>query len=143
MQYRSRANLLFAGQIVGAEGYVGNAATGLVAGINSARMLMGSQPLIFPTKTMIGSLCHYVSHADSKSFQPMKPNFGLLPFPESKMKKSDRYRHYSERALKSMRRFARENDLRYSRSVAESSGIGELSGGLEQQLASSGEGTQA
>jgi methylenetetrahydrofolate--tRNA-(uracil-5-)-methyltransferase len=143
MQYRSRANLLFAGQIVGAEGYVGNAATGLVAGINSALMLMGSQPLIFPTKTMIGSLCHYVSHAESKSFQPMKPNFGLLPFPESKMKKSDRYRYYSERALKSMRRFARENNLRYSRSLAESSGIGELPERLENQAASSGEGSQA
>lgn len=119
MQYRGRADLLFAGQIVGAEGYVGNAATGLVAGVNAARILLGDHPVIFPTKTMIGSLCHYVTHAEAKSFQPMKPNFGLLPMPEERMSKPDRYRYYRDRSLKQLRRFCRDRRLVYDRELAE------------------------
>ncbi|MFN2190536.1 MAG: methylenetetrahydrofolate--tRNA-(uracil(54)-C(5))-methyltransferase (FADH(2)-oxidizing) TrmFO, partial [Candidatus Promineifilaceae bacterium] len=119
MQYRGRADLYFAGQIVGAEGYVGNAATGLVAGLNAARSLTGDHPVIFPTKTVIGSLCDYVTHAEAKSFQPMKPNFGLLPMPETRMNKSDRYRYYRERSLKHMRRFCRERRIDYDRQAAE------------------------
>ncbi len=111
LQYRNRADLFFAGQIVGAEGYVGNAATGLVAGLNAARLLQGEHPVIFPTQTMIGALCHYVTHAESKSFQPMKANFGLLPTPEQRLKKTDRYRYYYNRALTRMRRFARDQGM--------------------------------
>jgi len=71
--------LFFAGQIVGVEGYAGNIATGLVAGLNMARLLQG-QPLVsLPPTTMIGALCHYVCHAEAKTFQPMKANFGILP----------------------------------------------------------------
>lgn len=120
MQYRGRADLLFAGQIVGVEGYMGNAASGLVAGINAARLLNGDHPVIFPTNTMIGALCHYVTHADSKSFQPMKANFGLLPMPENRMKKAERYQYYSRRALTRMRRFARQRRLNYDSQAAES-----------------------
>ncbi len=122
MQSRSRADLFFAGQIVGAEGYMGNAATGLVAGINAGRLLLGQQPLIFPTMSMIGALCHYVTHAEAKSFQPMKPNFGLLPFPQERMKKEARYNYYRDRAFKSMRRFARANELNYQPELAAESG---------------------
>jgi methylenetetrahydrofolate--tRNA-(uracil-5-)-methyltransferase len=118
LQYRSRADLFFAGQIVGAEGYVGNAATGLVAGLNAARLLQGEQPVIFPTKTMLGALCHYVTHAESKSFQPMKANFGLLPPPEHRLKKTDRYRYYYERALTKMRRFARNQAIAFDEDAA-------------------------
>ena len=120
MQYRGRADLLFAGQIVGVEGYMGNAASGLVAGINAARLLNGDHPVIFPTNTMIGALCHYVTHAEAKSFQPMKANFGLLPMPENRMKKAERYQYYSKRALTRMRRFARQRRLAYDRQAAES-----------------------
>jgi methylenetetrahydrofolate--tRNA-(uracil-5-)-methyltransferase len=119
MQYRGRADLLFAGQIVGVEGYMGNAASGLVAGINAARLLSGEHPVIFPTNTMIGALCHYVTHAEAKSFQPMKANFGLLPMPENRMKKAERYHYYSKRALTRMRRFARQRRLAYDRQAAE------------------------
>jgi methylenetetrahydrofolate--tRNA-(uracil-5-)-methyltransferase len=119
MQYRGRADLFFAGQIVGAEGYVGNAATGLVAGLNGARLMLGEHPVIFPTRTMIGSLCHYVTHAEAKSFQPMKPNFGLLPMPEERMPKSKRYQYYRDRSLKQLRRFCRDRRLEYNRGVAE------------------------
>ncbi|MDX1615776.1 MAG: methylenetetrahydrofolate--tRNA-(uracil(54)-C(5))-methyltransferase (FADH(2)-oxidizing) TrmFO, partial [Candidatus Promineifilaceae bacterium] len=130
MQYRTRADLFFAGQIVGAEGYVGNAATGLVAGLNAARLVHGQAPVIFPITTMLGALCHYVTHAEAKSFQPMKPNFGLLPMPEQRMKKAERYVYYRERALKHLRRFARSRQLPYDKDVAERSGLGleELSG---------------
>lgn len=119
MQFRSRADLLFAGQITGVEGYMGNAGTGLVAGINAGRLLAGKHPLIFPTNTMLGALCHYVTHAAARDFQPMKANFGLFTSPATKMNKADRYRWYARRALTSMRRFARDNDVIYNREDAE------------------------
>jgi methylenetetrahydrofolate--tRNA-(uracil-5-)-methyltransferase len=119
LQFRGRANLFFAGQITGVEGYMGNAATGLVAGLNAARLLKGQMPVIFPTNTMLGALCHYVTHASMKDFQPMKANFGLFEQPQNKMSKADRYRWYSERALTAMRRFARNNALPYDRNIAE------------------------
>jgi methylenetetrahydrofolate--tRNA-(uracil-5-)-methyltransferase len=119
LQQRSRADLLFAGQITGVEGYMGNAGTGLVAGINAARLLQGASPLIFPTGTMLGALCHYVTHADPADFQPMKANFGLFPPPQTKMSKRDRSFWYSRRALTKMRRFAREYGLEYDRYTAE------------------------
>lgn len=119
MQFRRRADLFFAGQITGVEGYMGNVASGLVAGINAARLLQGQYPAIWPPKTMLGALCHYVTHADAKHFQPMKANFGLFAPPEQKMNKSDRYRWYSQRALTALRRFARENGIAYNRVIAE------------------------
>jgi methylenetetrahydrofolate--tRNA-(uracil-5-)-methyltransferase len=123
MQYRGRADLFFAGQIVGVEGYMGNAATGLVAGINAARLLNGEFPVIFPTQTMLGALCHYVTHASAKSFQPMKANFGLFSLPEQRLGKKERYEYYRERALTLMRRFARERRLNYDRETAEQAGL--------------------
>jgi methylenetetrahydrofolate--tRNA-(uracil-5-)-methyltransferase len=119
MQYRARADLFFAGQIVGVEGYVGNAGTGLLAGINAARLLQGQHPLLLPIVTMLGALCHYVSHAEARSFQPMKANFGLLPMADTALSKGDRYRYYSERSLTALRRFARERGLAYDRGAAE------------------------
>jgi methylenetetrahydrofolate--tRNA-(uracil-5-)-methyltransferase len=119
LQQRSRADLFFAGQITGVEGYMGNAGTGLVAGINAARLLQGASPLILPTGTMLGALCHYVTHADPADFQPMKANFGLFPPPQTKMSKRDRSFWYSRRALTKMRRFAREYGLDYDRYTAE------------------------
>ncbi len=119
MQYRGRADLFFAGQLTGVEGYVGNAGTGLLAGINAARLLAGDLPVILPIQTMLGALCHYVTHAEAKSFQPMKANFGLLPPPESRMKKEDRYAYYSKRALTALRRFARERRLAFDQAAAD------------------------
>jgi methylenetetrahydrofolate--tRNA-(uracil-5-)-methyltransferase len=79
LQFRGREDLFFAGQITGVEGYMGNIATGLLAGINISRVLQQQSPLILPVETMLGALCHYVTHADLKDFQPMKANFGILP----------------------------------------------------------------
>jgi methylenetetrahydrofolate--tRNA-(uracil-5-)-methyltransferase len=100
MQWRSRPDLFFAGQITGVEGYVGNAATGLLAGLNAARLLHAQPPITLPPTTMLGALCHYVTHAEAKDFQPMKANFGLLPPLEKKIRnKQGRYQAYAERAL--------------------------------------------
>jgi methylenetetrahydrofolate--tRNA-(uracil-5-)-methyltransferase len=120
MQYRGRADLFFAGQIVGVEGYVGNAGTGLLAGINAARLLHGEHPVILPTNTMLGALCHYVTHAEVKNFQPMKANFGLFPPPQHQLGKRERYQWYSDRALTALRRFARDYNVPFDREAAES-----------------------
>jgi methylenetetrahydrofolate--tRNA-(uracil-5-)-methyltransferase len=79
LQFRGRENLFFAGQITGIEGYVGNIATGLLAGWNAARSLRGEALVELPRTTMLGALCHYISHASAADFQPMKANYGLLP----------------------------------------------------------------
>jgi len=106
LEFRMRQGLFFAGQITGTEGYVGSAASGLVAGINAARRLQGQVPLHFPGTTMLGALCHYVSSADPDSFQPMKANFGLLPPLQPRVRnKRARYQAYARRALADMERF--------------------------------------
>jgi methylenetetrahydrofolate--tRNA-(uracil-5-)-methyltransferase len=101
LQYRDRDDLLFAGQIMGVEGYMGNTATGLLAGINAARLVHGDAPWELPATTMLGALCHYVTHADLKDFQPMKANFGILPpLPaQTRGGKLERGKAYAERAL--------------------------------------------
>jgi methylenetetrahydrofolate--tRNA-(uracil-5-)-methyltransferase len=98
--------VFFAGQITGLEGYMGNIASGILAGINATRYLK-DQPLIeLPTTTMLGALCHYISHCPLNDFQPMKANFGLLPDLSKKVRsKKERYRQYVERAQKSMREY--------------------------------------
>jgi methylenetetrahydrofolate--tRNA-(uracil-5-)-methyltransferase len=103
MQFRTRADLFFAGQITGVEGYIGNAASGFVAGLNAARLLRGEDLIEFPTTTMLGALCHYVTHADQQDFQPMKANYGILPPLENSPRgKRDRYQLFSRRALDAM-----------------------------------------
>lgn len=101
LQFKGRDTLFFAGQITGVEGYMGNIATGLLAGINAARLQLGEAPLILPGTTMLGALCHYVTHASLKDFQPMKANFGILPALENagRLDKRARARAYAQRAL--------------------------------------------
>jgi methylenetetrahydrofolate--tRNA-(uracil-5-)-methyltransferase len=100
LQHITRDDLFFAGQITGVEGYMGNIATGLLAGINSARLLAGKNLLALPNETMLGALCHYITHADLKDFQPMKANFGILPALtlEKKIGKRERGQLYADRA---------------------------------------------
>lgn len=94
LQFKDREDLFFAGQITGVEGYVGNIGTGLLAGINSARLLKGDEQLSLPPTTMLGALCTYVTQAHEADFQPMKANFGLLP---PVMRKGERIRNKRER----------------------------------------------
>lgn len=101
LQYARRNDLFFAGQITGVEGYAGNIATGLVAGWNAARRFRGEPLITLPNTTMVGALCHYVTHASAADFQPMKANFGILPPLEEARPRGKRERGeaYSQRAL--------------------------------------------
>lgn len=104
---RQHPNLFFAGQMTGVEGYVESAASGLVAGINAARQFKGEESLIFPQTTAIGALPYYITHAESKHFQPMNINFGLikeLTGPRIRDKKL-RYEAISERALSDLQNY--------------------------------------
>ena len=108
LQHKSRDDLFFAGQITGVEGYMGNIATGLIAGLNAARLLKGQSLLKLPSTTMLGALCHYVTHADMADFQPMKANFGILPSLEKtdrKMGKRERGKAYAERAMTDLEKY--------------------------------------
>jgi len=109
LQFHKRENLLFAGQITGVEGYIGNIATGLLAGQNLARLLNDQPPHQLPETTMLGALCHYITHAAPKDFQPMKANFGILPpleFTDKKKRgKRERAALRAERALRDLEEF--------------------------------------
>lgn len=100
LQHVRRDDLLFAGQITGVEGYMGNIGTGLLAGINLARRMEEKAPWVLPRETMLGALCHYITHASLKDFQPMKSNFGLLPELDldRKLGKRERGAAYAERS---------------------------------------------
>jgi methylenetetrahydrofolate--tRNA-(uracil-5-)-methyltransferase len=103
---RDDERLLFAGQLVGVEGYTESLGTGLLAGINLARMLRGGEPLVPPTETMLGALLAYAHEADPAHFQPMNANFGLLPpLPTTVRDKQKKKQLLAERALAAMRAF--------------------------------------
>jgi methylenetetrahydrofolate--tRNA-(uracil-5-)-methyltransferase len=100
LQWRDRVDLLFAGQITGTEGYVGSTAGGLLAGLNAVRVARGQQPIILPPTTMMGALFHYITHAEPRTFQPMKANFGLMPELDAPVRdKRLRHQTYAARAL--------------------------------------------
>ena len=115
LQFRTRDNLFFAGQITGVEGYIGNVATGLLAGQNLARLLTDKSPLELPNTTMLGALCHYITHADEKDFQPMKANFGIFPPLEQgsakKRNKRERAAANAERALGDLGQYLSQNQV--------------------------------
>ncbi|MCH7874591.1 MAG: methylenetetrahydrofolate--tRNA-(uracil(54)-C(5))-methyltransferase (FADH(2)-oxidizing) TrmFO [Gemmatimonadetes bacterium] len=101
--------MLFAGQLVGVEGYTESLGTGLLAGMNLARMLAGAEPLIPPPETMLGALVRYVHDADPTRFQPMNANFGLLPPLVDRIRdKRLRRQRMAERALAATQAFGRE-----------------------------------
>ena len=100
LQFRGREDLFFCGQITGVEGYVGNIATGLLAGWNAARVLNGKYPVTLPETTMLGALITYITNASAADFQPMKANYGILPALENAPRgKRLRAQEYSRRAL--------------------------------------------
>jgi methylenetetrahydrofolate--tRNA-(uracil-5-)-methyltransferase len=79
LQLKGMDTLLFAGQMTGVEGYVESASSGLIAGINAARLADGKEPLVFPEESCHGALSHYITTSEAKHFQPMNVNFGILP----------------------------------------------------------------
>jgi methylenetetrahydrofolate--tRNA-(uracil-5-)-methyltransferase len=103
------AQLLFAGQLVGVEGYTESLGSGLLAGVNLARMLRGHVPQVPPRDTMLGALVRYVHEADAGRFQPMNANFGLLPplVPHIRDKRRKR-QLLAQRALAAMHEFKQQ-----------------------------------
>ncbi|HCN74131.1 methylenetetrahydrofolate--tRNA-(uracil(54)-C(5))-methyltransferase (FADH(2)-oxidizing) TrmFO [Pseudolactococcus plantarum] len=101
---KKQDNLFFAGQMTGVEGYVESAASGLVAGINAAKLFKSEAEVIFPETTAIGALPYYVTHANSKNFQPMNVNFGIIKQLEGERirDKKERYTAVADRALKAL-----------------------------------------
>ncbi|MHB1193363.1 MAG: methylenetetrahydrofolate--tRNA-(uracil(54)-C(5))-methyltransferase (FADH(2)-oxidizing) TrmFO [Longimicrobiales bacterium] len=81
---RGRTDLIFAGQLTGVEGYTESAASGILAGVNLARVLEGKEPVIPPPTTMLGALLRYLREGAHGHFQPMNSNWGLVdPLPEA------------------------------------------------------------
>lgn len=100
LQFNQRPTLLAAGQLVGTEGYTAAAAGGWLAGTNAARLVLGLEPITLPPTTMMGSLFEFISSASPKHFQPMPPNFGILPqLPVRIKNKRERYGAYRDRSL--------------------------------------------
>ncbi|MBR0102809.1 MAG: methylenetetrahydrofolate--tRNA-(uracil(54)-C(5))-methyltransferase (FADH(2)-oxidizing) TrmFO [Selenomonadaceae bacterium] len=104
-QLRSKPRIFFAGQITGVEGYVESAASGLMAGINAARLAKTLEPLTFPQTTCHGALANYITTAVTKNFQPMNVTFGLLPPLEGRTSKKFRKERLATRALDDLERF--------------------------------------
>lgn len=105
-QFKGNDSLFLAGQMTGVEGYVESAASGLVAGINMAKYVEGKPVITFPENTVIGSMAYYITHTNSKNFQPMNANFGLLPSLDKRIKdKKERYEALAARALDSLEHF--------------------------------------
>lgn len=100
---KENKNLFFAGQITGVEGYMESAASGLIAGINAANIVLGKKTVVLPDTSMIGALSRYISNPEVKKFQPMGANFGVLPELENRPRdKKERGKAYAERALKDL-----------------------------------------
>jgi methylenetetrahydrofolate--tRNA-(uracil-5-)-methyltransferase len=99
--------LLFAGQLVGVEGYMESAASGIIAGINAARVVLGEEPIVAPKETIIGALLDYIANCPIHDFQPMNSNFGILPEIAEKHPKKMRKELKIERARRAMEEFAR------------------------------------
>jgi methylenetetrahydrofolate--tRNA-(uracil-5-)-methyltransferase len=112
LQFRQRPRLLAAGQITGTEGYAAAVAGGWLAGTNAARLARGLEPISLPATSMIGALTHFIAEAPSEKFQPMPPNFGLLPeLPERIRDKRRRYGAYRDRALQALAALGEQVEL--------------------------------
>ena len=111
-QLKARPNLFFAGQMTGVEGYVESAGSGLIAGINAARLALGQELLYFPHETALGAMARYITHTDGKNFQPMNVNFGLFPELGERIKsKPERYERHANRALETIRNFVNSQTI--------------------------------
>jgi methylenetetrahydrofolate--tRNA-(uracil-5-)-methyltransferase len=101
LQMKAHPHVLFAGQICGVEGYVESIATGLMAGMNAAALATGGELVAPPRATAFGSLVHYITQAESKSFQPANITFDLLPALETRVRdRKERHRRQCELALR-------------------------------------------
>lgn len=105
-QTKQRDNLFFAGQMTGVEGYVESAASGLIAGMNAAKLAKGEALVELPVQTALGSMAQYITTADFKHFQPMNANFGLFPPLENKIRnKKEKNEQIANRAIEHIQAF--------------------------------------
>ena len=115
-QTRTRADLFFAGQISGVEGYVESAASGLMAGRNAVALVRGQLPAPLPRETALGALAFYVANANPQHYQPTNVTFGIMPPLTSSggrrvpKKKEERKLAYADRALEALDRWIRDVD---------------------------------
>jgi methylenetetrahydrofolate--tRNA-(uracil-5-)-methyltransferase len=108
-QYKDRDTLFFAGQMTGVEGYVESAASGLLAGLNAARLAKGEELLVLPPETIMGSMARYITTTDPNNFQPMNANFGLVPELEKRIRnKREKNEKLAERALDTIQNFTQK-----------------------------------
>ena len=114
LQFKQRPTLLAAGQLSGTEGYTAAAAGGWLAGTNAARVALGLPTVSLPVTTMMGALFDFISSASPKHFQPMPPNFGILPaLPQKIRNKQERYGVYRDRSLADLATWSRQAKILY------------------------------
>ncbi len=112
LSLRDDPRVLFAGQITGVEGYTESSATGLLAGINLARMLNGEEPVVPPPTTMLGALYRYMREADPRHFQPMNANFGLVEELDERIRDKRKKREaMANRALDTMAEWMQQHGI--------------------------------
>lgn len=105
-QLKNNEQIFFAGQMTGVEGYVESAGSGLIAGINAAKMALGEEVVTVPHESALGSMARYITEADPKNFQPMNVNFGLFPPLSRRYKtKEERGSKHANRALATIQNF--------------------------------------
>ena len=112
LQTRQRNDLFFAGQITGTEGYTESIASGLIAGINASRLVLGQELIKFPKETIIGALTNYISDTEHTKFQPINSNWGLVPpveLPKKERKnKKLKAELISKRSVEMLKKFAKD-----------------------------------
>lgn len=111
-QLKADKKIFFAGQMTGVEGYVESAGSGLLAGINAAKLALDEELIVLPPETALGSMARYITEADPKNFQPMNVNFGLFPNLEKKVRdKKERTEQLANRALTTIQNFMENTAL--------------------------------
>jgi methylenetetrahydrofolate--tRNA-(uracil-5-)-methyltransferase len=111
LQFKTRPDLLLAGQLSGVEGYIESAAMGMLAGVNSARLTLGNSPIVPPPVTALGALINHLTQSEPKKFQPSNVNFGLFPPWEKKVPKRLRGQIRAEKSLEALKNWQLEEDI--------------------------------
>jgi methylenetetrahydrofolate--tRNA-(uracil-5-)-methyltransferase len=124
LQLKTESRVFFAGQISGVEGYAESIATGLIAGRNAALLATGGEPVAFPRASAFGSLCHYITQADPKHFQPANITFDLLPSLDEETRqrlrrdKKARHAEVCRRAAEAFEEFHHAADTRLHHTIS-------------------------
>jgi methylenetetrahydrofolate--tRNA-(uracil-5-)-methyltransferase len=118
LQFRRRPTLFFAGQLIGVEGYVESAASGLLAGLNAARLLSGQELVVPPPATALGSVLAYVTDRSRRDFQPMNANYGLFPPIAGSARGGEKRAALGRRAENELQRWMDESALEADRTTA-------------------------